>query len=328
MTTQTRRFGGPDRDPRDELAGMRQELEERIAFLLADGEHRGHADMLSLAMRAGALSAGKRMRPLLLMLVARDLGCASPAVIDVACAVELVHAASLMLDDMPCMDNAMLRRGKPAVHVQYGEDVTILASIALLSRAFSILASIQDVAPLTRTRLVNRLAETIGAQGLVRGQFMDLRGGAHSVAEIAATNELKTGVLLGVAVDMAAILAQTDDSVGDALRAFALAAGQAFQIRDDFQDGADSSLTGKDTGKDEGKSTFVNALGRDEARRRLSIHLMEADRHLGAALKGRQRTRGFVRALFSQGVPDAFHAPGIGALVHAEAGSTRDARIG
>ncbi|MBQ5963942.1 polyprenyl synthetase family protein [Massilia sp. ZL223] len=328
MTTQTRRFGGPDRDPRDELAGMRQELEERIAFLLADGEHRGHADMLSLAMRAGALSAGKRMRPLLLMLVARDLGCASPAVIDVACAVELVHAASLMLDDMPCMDNAMLRRGKPAVHVQYGEDVTILASIALLSRAFSILASIQDVAPLTRTRLVNRLAETIGAQGLVRGQFMDLRGGAHSVAEIAATNELKTGVLLGVAVDMAAILAQTEDSVGDALRAFALAAGQAFQIRDDFQDGADSSLTGKDTGKDEGKSTFVNALGRDEARRRLSIHLMEADRHLGAALKGRQRTRGFVRALFSQGVPDAFHAPGIGALVHAEAGSTRDARIG
>ena len=328
MTTQTRRFGGPDRDPRDELAGMRQELEDRIAFLLADGEHRGHADMLSLAMRAGALSAGKRMRPLLLMLVARDLGCASPAVIDVACAVELVHAASLMLDDMPCMDNAMLRRGKPAVHVQYGEDVTILASIALLSRAFSILASIQDVAPLTRTRLVNRLAETIGAQGLVRGQFMDLRGGAHSVAEIAATNELKTGVLLGVAVDMAAILAQTEDSVGDALRAFALAAGQAFQIRDDFQDGADSSLTGKDTGKDEGKSTFVNALGRDEARRRLSAHLMEADRHLGAALKGRQRTRSFVRALFSQGVPDAFHAPGIGALVHAEAGSTRDARIG
>lgn len=328
MTTQTRRFGGPDRDPRDELAGMRQELEDRIAFLLADGEHLGRADMLSLAMRAGALSAGKRMRPLLLMLVARDLGCASPAVIDVACAVELVHAASLMLDDMPCMDNAMLRRGKPAIHVQYGEDVTILASIALLSRAFSILASIQDVAPLTRTRLVNRLAETIGAQGLVRGQFMDLRGGAHSVAEIAATNELKTGVLLGVAVDMAAILAQTEDSVGDALRAFALAAGQAFQIRDDFQDGADSSLTGKDSGKDEGKSTFVNALGRDEARRRLSAHLMEADRHLGAALKGRQRTRSFVRALFSQGVPDAFHAPGIGALVHADAGSTRDARIG
>ena len=134
---------------------MRHELEERIAFLLSEG---AQADLLSLAMRAGALSAGKRMRPLLLMLVARDLGCASPAVIDVACAVELVHAASLMLDDMPCMDNALLRRGKPAIHVQYGEDVTILASIALLSRAFSILASIQDLPPLTRTRLVNRLA--------------------------------------------------------------------------------------------------------------------------------------------------------------------------
>ncbi len=309
---------------------MRHELEERIAFLLSEG---AQADLLSLAMRAGALSAGKRMRPLLLMLVARDLGCASPAVIDVACAVELVHAASLMLDDMPCMDNALLRRGKPAIHVQYGEDVTILASIALLSRAFSILASIQDLPPLTRTGLVNRLAETVGAQGLVRGQFMDLRGGAHSVAEIAATNELKTGVLLGVAVDMAAILAQAEDSVGVALRAFALAAGQAFQIRDDFQDGPgnDSTLTGKDTGKDVGKSTFVNALGADEARRRLHAHLAEADHHLSAALKGRQGTRSFVRALFAQGAPDAFQKPGIGAMIHADAAAAmagHDARVG
>ena len=315
---------------------MRHELEERIAFLLGDGGPGGHPDLLSLAMRAGALSAGKRMRPLLLMLVARDLGCVSPAVTDVACAVELVHAASLMLDDMPCMDNALLRRGKPAIHVQYGEDVTILASIALLSRAFSILASIQDLPALTRTRLVNRLAETVGAQGLARGQFMDLRGGAHgahSVAEIAATNELKTGVLLGVAVDMAAILAQSEDSVGEALRAFALAAGQAFQIRDDFQDGPgnDSTLTGKDTGKDLGKSTFVNALGSDEARRRLQVHLMEADRHLSAALKGRQGTRSFVRALFSQGVAEAFRMPGVGAMAYAEAAGAaagHDARIG
>ncbi|MBQ5949261.1 polyprenyl synthetase family protein [Massilia sp. ST3] len=338
MTTQTRRLGGFDKEKRvaaapDELAALRHEIEQRIEFLLAEGG--GQADLLTLAMRAGALSSGKRMRPLLMMLVARDLGCASPAVLDVACAVELVHAASLMLDDMPCMDNALLRRGKPAIHVQYGEDVTILAAVALLSRAFAILAAIQDIDPLTRTRLVTRLAETVGAQGLVRGQFMDLRGGAHSEAEIAATNDLKTGVLLGVAVDMAAILAQAEDGVGQALRAFALAAGQAFQIRDDFQDGPgnDSAITGKDTGKDAGKATFVNALGMDEARRRLAAHLHEADRHLGAALKGapacEHRTRRFVCALFAHGVPEARFAPEIGALAYADtsAGAAHDARV-
>jgi geranylgeranyl diphosphate synthase type II len=116
------------------------------------------ADLLSLAMRAGALGAGKRMRPLLMMLVARDLGCDSPALVDVACAVEMVHAASLILDDMPCMDNAMLRRGQPTVHVQFGEDVAILAAIGLLSRAFGILASAPEIPAAIRARLVAKLS--------------------------------------------------------------------------------------------------------------------------------------------------------------------------
>lgn len=328
MTTQTRRLTGFEVDKRedpslDEITAMRDELERRIELLLADGANK--TDLLSLAMRAGALSAGKRMRPLLLMLVARDLGCNSPAVVDVACAVELVHAASLMLDDLPCMDDAKLRRGKPAVHVQYGEDVTILAAIGLLSRAFGIIASHPDIAPLTRARLVGKLSETVGAQGLVRGQFMDLHGGARTAADIATTNELKTGVLLGVAVDMAAILAQTDDSVCASLRAFAFAAGQAFQIRDDFQDGpaADSALTGKDTGKDLGKATFVNTLGQDEAARRLAAHLLDADRYLTDAMGSTQRTRRFVRSLFSQGMP-AFGLAGVRAYAE---GAARDARV-
>ncbi|HBI68791.1 MAG TPA: geranylgeranyl pyrophosphate synthase, partial [Massilia sp.] len=99
--------------------------------------------------------------------------------------------------DMPCMDDAQLRRGKPTIHVQYGEDVAILASIALLSRAFGILGSAQDIPPAVRARLVARLSETIGAQGLVRGQFLDLQATARSAEDIATTNELKTGVLLG-----------------------------------------------------------------------------------------------------------------------------------
>ena len=305
MTTATRRFDGfdlaGDDEHMDELETLRACVERRIDELLRDAGDQ--ADMLTAAMRAGALSAGKRMRPLLVMLVARDLGCTSPALVDVACAVEMVHAASLMLDDMPCMDNAQLRRGKPAIHVQYGEDVAILASVALLSRAFGVLATAQDIPPVTRTRLVARLAETIGTQGLVRGQYEDLHGGARSPEAIATTNELKTGVLLGVAVDMAAIIAQTDDAVARSLRAFALAAGHAFQIRDDFHDlpGNDSAVTGKDTGKDLGKSTLLASLGLDEAQLRLAGHLHEAERHLADALGPQGGTRRFVAGLFAQG---------------------------
>jgi geranylgeranyl diphosphate synthase type II len=321
MTTQTQRFGGlcldQDDVPQQELALLRRQLEDRIGHHLAESQDQ--ADLLTGAMRAGALGAGKRMRPLLLMLVARDLGCDSPALADVACAVEMVHAASLILDDMPCMDNAMLRRGKPTVHVQFGEDVAILAAIGLLSRAFGILASAREIPAAIRARLVARLSETIGDQGLVKGQFLDLHGGQRSASDIAVTNELKTGVLLGVAVDMAAIIAETDDCVAASLRAFALAAGHAFQIRDDFQDGPgnDSAVTGKDTGKDLGKATLINTVGHDEARRRLDGHLMDAERHLNAALGGRGHGRGhtgrFVAGLFAQthpGLRSVSAAPG------------------
>lgn len=308
----------------EELDTLRLALENRIAHWLADAN--GNEDSLNAAMRTGALSAGKRMRPLLMILVAHDLGCASPALVDIACAVEMVHAASLILDDMPCMDNAQLRRGQPTIHVQYGEDVAILAAVALLSRAFGILAAAPDVPPLVRARLVGKLAETIGAQGLVKGQFLDLHGGRRTVGDIATTNELKTGVLLGVAVDMAAIIAQASDEVAATLRAFALAAGHAFQIRDDFQDGPgnDSAVTGKDTGKDVGKATLINAVGREEAKRQLGAHLTEADRCLTAALGGRQRTRRYVEGLFGGRIEDlafaaapAYAPAGNDTLLHA-----------
>ncbi|MFC5479917.1 polyprenyl synthetase family protein [Massilia suwonensis] len=305
MTTMTGRLDLRDlrSDPwQAELAAIRHEFEERMAELLPDSGN--GADLLTQAMRAGTLSAGKRLRPLLLMLVARDLGCASPALVDIACAVEMVHAASLILDDLPCMDDASLRRGQPTIHVQFGEDVAILASVALLSRAFGVLASAPEVPPAVRARLVAKLSETVGTAGLVRGQFEDLRAGAQrSEQEIATTNELKTGVLLGVSVDMAAILAETDDCVAQSLRAFALAAGHAFQIRDDFQDDVamDTTVTGKDTGKDLGKATLVNALGFEEAKKRLMRHLDEADRNLTDAIGSKQRTRRFVDTLFGQG---------------------------
>jgi geranylgeranyl diphosphate synthase type II len=320
MKTATPRYDGLrleqfDRAPVDEMAEMRFAIDRRIDELLAVS---GPLDQLTNAMRASALSAGKRMRPLLLMLVARDLGCASKALIDVACAVELVHAASLILDDLPCMDDASLRRGKPAIHIQFGEDVAILASVALLSRAFGVLSQAQDIQPATRARLVATLAQTVGEQGLVRGQFEDLHGGARSPEAIATTNELKTGLLLGVAVDMASIICHAGDDVAQQLRAFALAAGQAFQIKDDFLDGKDSAVTGKDTGKDVGKATLINTLGRDEALRRLAACLLEADRCLVAAVGAKGRTRQFVAQLFAKEAKAKRFAP--------EPAKARDAR--
>ena len=322
MITETLRFSGIGRDvlgdpSETEIDDLRRELEQRIRHFLSDGRApRGAepdsssntdfdtdalADPLTAAMRAAALSAGKRMRPLLLMLVGRDLGCSSPALLDAACAVELVHAASLILDDLPCMDDAKLRRGKPTVHIQFGENIAILASVALLSRAFHILSQAADIPPATRARLIGALADTVGAQGLVRGQFLDLHGGQkRSLDDIATTNELKTGVLLGLSVEMAAIIAQADERVLGSLRAFAMSAGHAFQIKDDLLDvpGNDSAVTGKDVGKDAGKATITTNLGLEKTQRRLAAHLRDADDYLTDAIGSKQRTRRLVGNLF------------------------------
>ena len=291
---------GPDSSASD-LEDIRRQIEGRLSQSLPD---HGRADPLTAAMRAATLGTGKRMRPLLLMLVARDLGCTSPALLDAACAVELVHAASLILDDLPCMDDARLRRGLPTVHRQFGEHVAILASVALLSRAFQLLSQAPDIPAHVRTRLVGALADTVGAQGLVRGQFLDLHGNPQrSLDDIARTNELKTGVLLGLSVEMAAIIAEADERVLQALRAFALSAGQAFQIKDDLLDDTDAAITGKDAGQDAGKATFNATLGRERTAGRLADHLREADTYLSDAIGGKQGTRGLVGTLFRNAGP-------------------------
>lgn len=295
--------------PEREIADLRQQIEERLRRALPEQE--GRTDPLNAAMRAATLSAGKRMRPLLLMLVARDLGCTNPALLDAACAVELVHAASLILDDLPCMDDAALRRGVPTVHRQFGEHVAILAAVALLSRAFHLLSEAPGLAPQVRTLLVAALADTVGAQGLVRGQFLDLHGNAQrSLDDIARTNELKTGVLLGLSVEMAAIIAQADQRVLAALRSFARSAGQAFQIKDDLLDNASSAVTGKDSGQDIGKATLSAAIGAEKTAGRLADHLREADHYLKDAIGSQQRTHRLVGTLFRHsGQLAGAHAP-------------------
>ena len=283
-----------------ELGLLKASFEERLRQVLGEADP---ADLLHMAMREAALGAGKRMRPLLMMLLARDLGCPPAGMLDAACAVEMVHAASLILDDMPCMDDAMLRRGRPTIHVRFGDDVAILAAISLLSRAFGVVSSAPGVPADARTRMSGTLANAIGTKGLAMGQYQDLRSGRgpRSTDDIAVTNELKTGMLFDVAVNMAAVIAESGDSVVLPLRRFARAAGQAFQIRDDLQDGPgnDSAVTGKDVGLDAGKATIVLTLGVEEAQRQLAFLVQEADRHLVSALGEQAGTRLFVRALFA-----------------------------
>jgi geranylgeranyl diphosphate synthase type II len=199
------------------LGDVRAAIETRLSELLPESGN--ERDLVALAMRESTLAPGKRMRPVLLVLAAEGLAennrdhdnQASRQAVDLGCAVEMIHAASLVLDDMPCMDNAALRRGQPTVHLKFGEDVAILTAIALLSRAFGVVATISDLAATTRTELVEVLANTVGMQGLVRGQFQDLRDGAvwrhhgHGLAHqrrcaIAATTaaELRHGAGAGL----------------------------------------------------------------------------------------------------------------------------------
>lgn len=283
------------------VLSIREDIEQRLAQLLP--ETGPEQDLIAYAMRESTLAPGKRIRPVLLVLAARELGCASPALLDLGCAVEMVHAASLVLDDMPCMDDAKLRRGRPTLHLVVGEDVAILAAIALLSRAFGLVARLPDIDAGVCARLVGQLADAVGMHGLAKGQLQDLRDGSapRSAQAISATNDLKTGVLFGATLEMAAIVAQADDAARASLRCFASELGQAFQLLDDLQDIArpDAPDTGKDCGKDDGKSTLIALLGAEDAKRRLDSHLLTAEAHLTEVYGGRPTMCGFMRSLFA-----------------------------
>lgn len=263
------------------LGALRAQVDDRLSQWLPRCPPQ---DVIGVAMRDGTLAPGKRIRPLLLLLTLKDLhqdGLHDVA-LDLACALEMLHAASLILDDMPCMDNAELRRGRPTIHRQFGEDVAVLGSVALLSQAFSIAASAEGIDPATRNRLVRLLATSTGAQGLVQGQFHDLREGRQSrpLEAITHTNRLKTCPLFTAAVELAALLSGASTSCARHLTGFATELGLAFQLLDDLADGLSPQHSGKDAGKDRGKSTLVTLLGPEAARRQVDLHITHAGQHL------------------------------------------------
>lgn len=255
------------------MATLRSAVERRLAAL-APGRHR--ADPLNAAIRYALLAPGKRIRPLLTVLSAWELDLDGLAAIDAGCAIEMVHAASLILDDLPSMDDARYRRGQPATHVAFGQDVAILAAIGLLGRAFTTVSGAVQFDPVTRTRLVTILAQALGSDGLAGGQYEDLRAPdrARSVDTILDTNHLKTGILFVAAVEMAGVIAGASEDRIDGLRSFATHLGQAFQLWDDLSDGAAAGEAGA-PGEDAGRVTALSLLGPEEVRRRLDGHVAE-----------------------------------------------------
>jgi farnesyl diphosphate synthase len=241
------------------------------------------------AMRYAVLDGGKRLRPLLVFAASEAVGGNAAAALRAACSVELIHAYSLVHDDLPCMDNDVLRRGKPTVHVKFGEADALLAGDALQALAFELLTPDGDeVAPAVQATLCRLLARAAGSQGMAGGQAIDLAsvGLALDEAQLRAMHRMKTGALLQGSVEMGAACgaALAPDAL-DALRAYGAAIGLAFQVVDDILDViADSATLGKTAGKDAAsdKPTYVSLLGlegaRAEARQLLGQSLAALDR--------------------------------------------------
>ncbi len=247
-------------------------------------------DRLHEAMRYATLEGGKRVRPLLVHAAGAVSG-AAPEVLDhVACAVELIHAYSLAHDDMPCMDDDSLRRGKPTVHVEYDEATALLVGDALQSLAFAKLAQPGLLADSARQLdMVHHLAIAAGSRGMAGGQAIDLQSVGQSLSREAleVMHIHKTGALIRASVRLGAQCGETLDSVAlQGLDAYAKRVGLLFQVVDDILDTeADTATLGKTAGKDadNDKPTYVTLLGVDEARRlsqELETEAMDALAHL------------------------------------------------
>ena len=238
------------------------------------------------AMRYACIGGGKRVRPLLLVETASLFGVDRDAAVAAGCAVEAIHAYSLIHDDLPCMDDDELRHGKPTVHKAFDEATAVLAGDSLHALAFDILTRDSvSTDPFVRAELVSVLARASGHEGMAGGQVMDMAAddNAYDLTQITRLQQLKTGALLSASVEMGAALAKVPVEGRSSLRAYARDIGLAFQIADDLLDvEGDEALAGKALRKDEGqgKQTFVTLMGVDKARAQARMLVEQANGHL------------------------------------------------
>ena len=266
-----------------DLSRFREGFAPVLDSLLPDAE--GPEGNLYEAMRHAALGGGKCLRPYIASASARMFEVPEISALRTGAAVEMLHAYSLVHDDLPAMDDDDLRRGRPTCHVAYGEATAILAGDALQTRSFQVLASVEthpdaDV----RCALVEALAEAAGGGGMVGGQMIDLQGGsAATIAERRRLARMKTGALFAFAAGAGAILGRAGTGAHRALSAFGSDLGLVFQTVDDLLDEeGDEAAVGKRLRKDAdaGKPTLVSLLGRDAARDEARRTLLSALGHL------------------------------------------------
>ncbi len=255
------------------LAAVEQALDRWVTPDAPAGVYHGAPAALIEAMRYAVLDGGKRLRPLLVMAAWEAVSAQDTApphlesALRAACAVELIHAYSLVHDDMPCMDNDVLRRGKPTVHVQFGEASALLAGDALQALAFELLTPDDtSLCPQRQATLCRLLARAAGSSGMAGGQAIDLAsvGLALTEHQLRDMHRLKTGALLQASVMMGAACGQPSTAAQAALQTYGAAVGLAFQVVDDILDvTADSATLGKTAGKDaeQDKPTYVSLLG-------------------------------------------------------------------
>jgi farnesyl diphosphate synthase len=264
-----------------DLAGWRQLIESRLSHhlhpvgLAKTVLCQESLNRLWKAMSHGVLGGGKRARGLLVMAAAQAVGqdSVSESCLDVACALECIHAFSLVHDDMPCMDDDALRRGKPTVHIAYDEPTALLVGDALQTLAFELVAEAKGLDDATKVQLLKVLSRATGARGMAGGQAIDIHRVAQAMhqPELKEMHSLKTGALILAAAESGALLGlgrqAMQSPLYEAIRAFATDLGLAFQVLDDLLDAsASTQVLGKTAGKDAEaeKPTFVKLLGIDQ----------------------------------------------------------------
>jgi farnesyl diphosphate synthase len=254
----------------DWMQSTQSGVESRLDQFLPSADTVPHK--LHAAMRYALLGGGKRVRPLLVMAAGELFDADLDTLARAACALEMIHVYSLVHDDMPCMDDDALRRGKPTVHIAYDEATALLVGDALQSQAFMLLADGAAIPPARQMAMVRLLAQASGSAGMCGGQAIDLDsvGLALSLPQLEQMHQLKTGALLRAAVILGALAGKdlTADEM-TALNAYARAVGLAFQVVDDVLDAtADSATLGKTAGKDAAanKPTYVSILGLEPSR--------------------------------------------------------------
>ena len=269
---------------KDSLAQIAADIDREFDILLQlPGDAR---DRLYAAMRHAAIGGGKRLRPLLVTATAALFHVDRSVAVRVGTAVEAIHVYSLVHDDLPCMDDDDMRRGKPTVHRAFDDATAVLAGDSLHALAFEILANPQTHAdPFIRGELVSTLALASGPEGMAGGQMMDIEAenAAFDLQTVMRLQALKTGALIAASVEMGAILGHIPPDGRSHLRGYARDIGLAFQIADDIMDvEGDPERAGKALQKDAeaGKGTFVSLMGLDRAKQQAEMLVVQANEHL------------------------------------------------